>query len=104
MFGDLPGGNQALLAAAPSNVIRDSAPQATIPCIGWPFDAKGRHLPAVTTTSGLPWKFPERVGAIRRSSVRGICCVGTMKSVRAAQTGKKGEKNYQNFRAAHTII
>src|SRR5438874_9898255 len=67
MFGDSPA-EQALLARA-VNVILDP-PTGTIPCMA--VDAKG-DISAVTTTSGLSWKIPGRVGD---SPIIGAgCCV-----------------------------
>src|SRR5438046_8421814 len=56
MFGDSPA-EQALLARAVSVIL--DPPTGTIPCMA--VDAKG-DISAVTTTSGLSWKIPGRVG------------------------------------------
>jgi len=93
MFGDSPA-EQALLARA-VNVILDP-PTGTIPCMA--VDAKG-DVSAVTTTSGLSWKIPGRVGD---SPIIGAgCCVDN--EVGAAGSTGKGEENIK-ISGGHTII
>src|SRR5256712_1079058 len=93
MFGDSPA-EQALLARA-VNVILDP-PTGTIPCMA--VDAKG-DISAVTTTSGLSWKIPGRVGD---SPIIGAgCCVDN--EVGAAGSTGKGEENIK-ISGGHTII
>jgi len=93
MFGDSPE-EQALLARA-VNVILDP-PTGTIPCMA--VDAKG-DISAVTTTSGLSWKIPGRVGD---SPIIGAgCCLDN--EVGAAGSTGKGEENIK-ISGGHTII
>src|SRR5438876_12254830 len=93
MFGDSPA-EQALLARA-VNVILDP-PTGTIPCMA--VDAKG-DISAVTTTSGLSWKIPGRVGD---SPIIGAgCCVDNEVGA-AGPTGNGEEKN--KISGGHTII
>ena len=93
MFGDSPA-EQALLARA-VNVILDP-PTGTIPCMA--VDAKG-DISAVTTTSGLSWKIPGRVGD---SPIIGAgCCVDN--EVGAAGSTGKGEENIK-ISGGHTIV
>ncbi len=93
MFGDSPA-EQALLARA-VDVILDP-PTGTIPCMA--VDAKG-DVSAVTTTSGLSWKIPGRVGD---SPIIGAgCCVDN--EVGAAGSTGKGEENIK-ISGGHTII
>src|SRR5215471_617262 len=93
MFGDSEE-EQALLARA-VNVILDP-PTGTIPCMA--VDAKG-DISAVTTTSGLSWKIPGRVGD---SPIIGAgCCVDN--EVGAAGSTGKGEENIK-ISGGHTII
>lgn len=90
IFGD----EQALLARA-VEVILDP-PTGTIPCMA--VDAKG-DISAVTTTSGLSWKIPGRVGD---SPIIGAgCCVDN--EVGAAGSTGKGEENIK-ISGGHTII
>ncbi len=93
MFGDSPS-EQALLARA-VDVILDP-PTGTIPCMA--VDAKG-DISAVTTTSGLSWKIPGRVGD---SPIIGAgCCLDN--EVGAAGSTGKGEENIK-ISGGHTII
>jgi N4-(beta-N-acetylglucosaminyl)-L-asparaginase len=93
MFGDSPE-EQTLLARA-VEVILDP-PTGTIPCMA--VDAKG-DISAVTTTSGLSWKIPGRVGD---SPIIGAgCCVDN--EVGAAGSTGKGEENIK-ISGGHTII
>jgi N4-(beta-N-acetylglucosaminyl)-L-asparaginase len=93
MFGDSPE-EHALLARA-LDVILDP-PTGTIPCMA--VDAKG-DISAVTTTSGLSWKIPGRVGD---SPIIGAgCCVDN--EVGAAGSTGKGEENIK-ISGGHTIV
>src|SRR5262250_975154 len=93
MFGESLE-EQGLLARA-VNVILDP-PTGTIPCMA--VDAKG-DISAVTTTSGLSWKIPGRVGD---SPIIGAgCCVDN--EVGAAGSTGKGEENIK-ISGGHTII
>src|SRR5262249_16788364 len=93
MFGD-SAQEQALLARA-VNVILDP-PTGTIPCIA--VDANAA-ISAVTTTSGLSWKSPGRVGD---SPIIGAgCCLDN--EVGAAGSTGKGEENIK-ISGGHTII
>jgi N4-(beta-N-acetylglucosaminyl)-L-asparaginase len=83
IFEDTPE-DQALLAYA-QRVIADP-PTGTIPCMA--VDEKG-NISATTTTSGLAWKIPGRVGD---SPIIGAgCCVDN--EVGAAGSTGKGEEN-----------
>jgi N4-(beta-N-acetylglucosaminyl)-L-asparaginase len=93
LFGDSTE-EQTLLARA-VDVILDP-PTGTIPCMA--VDAKG-DVSAVTTTSGLSWKIPGRVGD---SPIIGAgCCVDN--EVGAAGSTGKGEENIK-ISGGHTII
>jgi len=93
MFGDSPA-EQALLARA-VNVILDP-PTGTIPCMA--VNEKG-DISATTTTSGLSWKIPGRVGD---SPIIGAgCCVDN--EVGAAGSTGKGEENIK-ISGGHTIV
>src|SRR6266404_767490 len=93
MFGDSPK-EQTLLARA-VEVILDP-PTGTIPCMA--VDAKG-DISATTTTSGLSWKIPGRVGD---SPIIGAgCCVDN--EVGAAGSTGKGEENIK-ISGGHTIV
>jgi N4-(beta-N-acetylglucosaminyl)-L-asparaginase len=93
IFSDTPE-DQALLARA-IQVINDP-PTGTIPCMA--VDAKG-DISATTTTSGLSWKIPGRVGD---SPIIGAgCCVDN--EVGAAGSTGKGEENIK-ISGGHTII
>jgi N4-(beta-N-acetylglucosaminyl)-L-asparaginase len=71
-------------------------PTGTIPCMA--VDAKG-DISATTTTSGLSWKIPGRVGD---SPIIGAgCCVDN--EVGAAGSTGKGEENIK-ISGGHTII
>ena len=71
-------------------------PTGTIPCIA--VDAKG-DISATTTTSGLSWKIPGRVGD---SPIIGAgCCVDN--EVGAAGSTGKGEENIK-ISGGHTIV
>jgi len=71
-------------------------PTGTIPCIA--VDAKG-DISATTTTSGLSWKIPGRVGD---SPIIGAgCCVDN--EVGAAGSTGKGEENIK-VSGGHTIV
>ncbi|HUC53734.1 MAG TPA: N(4)-(beta-N-acetylglucosaminyl)-L-asparaginase [Candidatus Cybelea sp.] len=71
-------------------------PTGTIPCMA--VDAKG-NISATTTTSGLSWKIPGRVGD---SPIIGAgCCVDN--EVGAAGSTGKGEENIK-VSGGHTII
>lgn len=77
------------------SVLRDP-PTGTIPCMA--VDRKG-DLSATTTTSGLAWKIPGRVGD---SPIIGAgCCVDN--EVGAAGSTGKGEENIK-ISGGHTII
>jgi len=93
LFRDTPE-DQALLARA-LKVIADP-PTGTIPCMA--VDGKG-DISATTTTSGLSWKIPGRVGD---SPIIGAgCCVDN--EVGAAGSTGKGEENIK-ISGGHTII
>ncbi len=86
--------DQALLAYA-QKVIADP-PTGTIPCLA--INEKG-DISATTTTSGLAWKIPGRVGD---SPIIGAgCCVDN--EVGAAGSTGKGEENIK-ISGGHTII
>ena len=73
-----------------------NAPTGTIPCMA--VDANG-DISATTTTSGLAWKIPGRVGD---SPIIGAgCCVDN--EVGAAGSTGKGEENIK-ISGGHTII
>src|SRR5215831_18412363 len=93
LFGDSP--EEQMLLARAVNVILDP-PTGTIPCMA--VNAKG-DVSAVTTTSGLSWKIPGRVGD---SPIIGAgCCVDN--EVGAAGSTGKGEENIK-ISGGHTII
>src|SRR5215475_1650 len=93
MFGDSQ--EEQMLLARAVDVILDP-PTGTIPCMA--VDAKG-DVSAVTTTSGLSWKIPGRVGD---SPIIGAgCCVDN--EVGAAGSTGKGEENIK-ISGGHTII
>jgi N4-(beta-N-acetylglucosaminyl)-L-asparaginase len=93
IFSDTPA-DQALMAYA-QRVIADP-PTGTIPCMA--VNEKG-DISATTTTSGLAWKIPGRVGD---SPIIGAgCCVDN--EVGAAGSTGKGEENIK-ISGGHTII
>jgi N4-(beta-N-acetylglucosaminyl)-L-asparaginase len=93
-LADICEGDQALMARA-LEVIKDP-PTGTIPCMA--VDAKG-DISATTTTSGLSWKIPGRVGD---SPIIGAgCCVDN--EVGAAGSTGKGEENIK-ISGGHTIV
>lgn len=93
IFDDTPE-DQALLAYAQRVIARP--PTGTIPCMA--VDAKG-DISVTTTTSGLAWKIPGRVGD---SPIIGAgCCVDN--EVGAAGSTGKGEENIK-ISGGHTII
>lgn len=93
-LSDICDGDEALMARA-LEVIKDP-PTGTIPCIA--VDAKG-DISATTTTSGLSWKIPGRVGD---SPIIGAgCCVDN--EVGAAGSTGKGEENIK-ISGGHTIV
>jgi N4-(beta-N-acetylglucosaminyl)-L-asparaginase len=93
MFGDSPE-EQALFARAIEVIVHP--PTGTIPCMA--VDAKG-DISATTTTSGLSWKIPGRVGD---SPIIGAgCCVDN--EVGAAGSTGKGEENIK-ISGGHTVI
>ena len=93
IFDDTPE-DQALLAYAERVIAHP--PTGTIPCMA--VDAKG-DISATTTTSGLSWKIPGRVGD---SPIIGAgCCVDN--EVGAAGSTGKGEENIK-ISGGHTII
>ena len=93
IFKDTPE-DRALLAYA-QRVIADP-PTGTIPCMA--VNDKG-DISATTTTSGLAWKIPGRVGD---SPIIGAgCCVDN--EVGAAGSTGKGEENIK-ISGGHTII
>lgn len=93
MFGNSPE-EQELLASAVKVILRP--PTGTIPCMA--VNAKG-DISATTTTSGLAWKIPGRVGD---SPIIGAgCCVDN--EVGAAGSTGKGEENIK-ISGGHTII
>ena len=87
-------GNEAEIAYAESVIAHPRT--GTIPCMA--VDAKG-DISATTTTSGLSWKIPGRVGD---SPIIGAgCCVDN--EVGAAGSTGKGEENIK-ICGGHTII
>jgi N4-(beta-N-acetylglucosaminyl)-L-asparaginase len=93
IFGDTPE-EQALLAYAQRVIAHP--PTGTIPCMA--VNEKG-DISATTTTSGLAWKIPGRVGD---SPIIGAgCCVDN--EVGAAGSTGKGEENIK-ISGGHTII
>jgi N4-(beta-N-acetylglucosaminyl)-L-asparaginase len=93
IFTDTPD-DQALLAYAQSVIAHP--PTGTIPCMA--VNEKG-DISATTTTSGLAWKIPGRVGD---SPIIGAgCCVDN--EVGAAGSTGKGEENIK-ISGGHTII
>ena len=93
IFDDTPE-DQALLAYAQRVIAHP--PTGTIPCMA--VDPKG-DISATTTTSGLAWKIPGRVGD---SPIIGAgCCVDN--EVGAAGSTGKGEENIK-ISGGHTII
>jgi N4-(beta-N-acetylglucosaminyl)-L-asparaginase len=93
IFGDTPEG-QALLAYVQRVIAHP--PTGTIPCMA--VNEKG-DISATTTTSGLAWKIPGRVGD---SPIIGAgCCVDN--EVGAAGSTGKGEENIK-ISGGHTIV
>src|SRR5713101_8268562 len=93
LFSDTPE-DQALLAYAQRVIAHP--PTGTIPCMA--VNEKG-DISATTTTSGLAWKIPGRVGD---SLIIGAgCCVDN--EVGAAGSTSKGEENIK-ISGGHTII
>ena len=93
IFKDTPE-DQALLAYAQRVIAHP--PTGTIPCMA--VNEKG-EISATTTTSGLAWKIPGRVGD---SPIIGAgCCVDN--EVGAAGSTGKGEENIK-ISGGHTII
>jgi N4-(beta-N-acetylglucosaminyl)-L-asparaginase len=93
IFKDTPE-DQALLAYARRVIAHP--PTGTIPCMA--VNEKG-DISATTTTSGLAWKIPGRVGD---SPIIGAgCCVDN--EVGAAGSTGKGEENIK-ISGGHTII
>src|SRR5467141_530808 len=93
IFSDTPE-DQALLAYAQRVIAHP--PAGTIPCMA--VNEKG-DISATTTTSGLAWKIPGRVGD---SPIIGAgCCVDN--EVGAAGSTGKGEENIK-ISGGHTII
>jgi len=93
LFSDTPE-DQALLAYAQRVIAHP--PAGTIPCMA--VNEKG-DISATTTTSGLAWKIPGRVGD---SPIIGAgCCVDN--EVGAAGSTGKGEENIK-ISGGHTII
>jgi len=93
LFSDTPE-DQALLAYAQRVIAHP--PTGTIPCVA--VNEKG-DISATTTTSGLAWKIPGRVGD---SPIIGAgCCVDN--EVGAAGSTGKGEENIK-ISGGHTII
>jgi N4-(beta-N-acetylglucosaminyl)-L-asparaginase len=93
IFTDTPE-DQALLAYAQRVIAHP--PTGTIPCMA--VNEKG-DISATTTTSGLAWKIPGRVGD---SPIIGAgCCVDN--EVGAAGSTGKGEENIK-ISGGHTII
>jgi N4-(beta-N-acetylglucosaminyl)-L-asparaginase len=93
MFGDSPE-EQALMASAMEAILHP--PTGTIPCMA--VNEKG-DISATTTTSGLAWKIPGRVGD---SPIIGAgCCVDN--EVGAAGSTGKGEENIK-ISGGHTIV
>jgi N4-(beta-N-acetylglucosaminyl)-L-asparaginase len=93
IFSDTPE-DQALLAYA-QRVIADP-PTGTIPCMA--VNEKG-DISATTTTSGLAWKIPGRVGD---SPIIGAGCYVDNEVGAAGSTGK-GEENIK-ICGGHTIV
>jgi N4-(beta-N-acetylglucosaminyl)-L-asparaginase len=93
IFSDTPE-DQALLAYA-KRVIADP-PTGTIPCMA--VNEKG-DISATTTTSGLAWKIPGRVGD---SPIIGAGCYVDNEVGAAGSTGK-GEENIK-ICGGHTIV
>jgi N4-(beta-N-acetylglucosaminyl)-L-asparaginase len=93
IFSDTPE-DQALLAYA-QRVIADP-PTGTIPCMA--VNEKG-DISATTTTSGLAWKIPGRVGD---SPIIGAGCFVDNEVGAAGSTGK-GEENIK-ICGGHTIV
>jgi len=93
IFKDTPE-DQALLAYAQQVIAHP--PTGTIPCMA--VNEKG-DISATTTTSGLAWKIPGRVGD---SPIIGAgCCVDN--EVGAAGSTGKGEENIK-ISGGHTIV
>jgi len=93
IFADTPE-DQALLAYAERVIAHP--PTGTIPCMA--VNEKG-DISATTTTSGLSWKIPGRVGD---SPIIGAgCCVDN--EVGAAGSTGKGEENIK-ISGGHTIV
>ncbi|HEY4818740.1 MAG TPA: N(4)-(beta-N-acetylglucosaminyl)-L-asparaginase [Candidatus Acidoferrum sp.] len=93
IFKDTPE-DQALLAYAQRVIAHP--PTGTIPCMA--VNEKG-DISATTTTSGLAWKIPGRVGD---SPIIGAgCCVDN--EVGAAGSTGKGEENIK-ISGGHTIV
>jgi N4-(beta-N-acetylglucosaminyl)-L-asparaginase len=93
IFSDTPE-DQALLAYAERVIAHP--PTGTIPCMA--VNEKG-DISATTTTSGLAWKIPGRVGD---SPIIGAgCCVDN--EVGAAGSTGKGEENIK-ISGGHTIV
>src|SRR6202790_3051970 len=91
---ELFDGDESKIAYAERVIARP--PTGTIPCMA--VDAKG-DISATTTTSGLAWKIPGRVGD---SPIIGAgCCVDN--EVGAAGSTGKGEENIK-VSGGHTII
>src|SRR6266446_3077423 len=93
IFGDTPE-DQALLAYAQRVV--QHPPTGTIPCMA--VNEKG-DISATTTTSGLAWKIPGRVGD---SPIIGAGCYVDNEVGAAGSTGK-GEENIKVC-GGHTIV
>src|SRR5690349_18801410 len=93
IFDDTPE-DQALLAYAQRVIAHP--PTGTIPCMA--VDAKG-DISATTTTSGLSWKIPGRVGD---SPIIGAGCYVDNEVGAAGSTGK-GEENIKVC-GGHTIV
>jgi len=93
IFGDTPE-DQALLAYAQRVV--EHPPTGTIPCMA--VNEKG-DISATTTTSGLAWKIPGRVGD---SPIIGAGCYVDNEVGAAGSTGK-GEENIKVC-GGHTIV
>ena len=93
-LAELFDGDQKMMAYAERVITRP--PTGTIPCMA--VDGKG-DISATTTTSGLAWKIPGRVGD---SPIIGAgCCVDN--EVGAAGSTGKGEENIK-VSGGHTII
>ena len=93
LFGDTPE-DQALLAYAQRVIAHP--PTGTIPCMA--VNEKG-DISATTTTSGLAWKIPGRVGD---SPLIGAGCYVDNEVGAAGSTGK-GEENIK-ICGGHTIV